>query len=134
MTIAHTAIYTRDLERLREFYCKWFGGTAGPKYENPGKKFSSYFIRYGPGEELELMNRFELGETVRREFAAGYAHLAFSAESEEAVENLTNRMKKDGVPVVSGPRRTGDGFYESCILDPDGNRVEITADRRTQEK
>lgn len=127
MTIAHAAIYTRDLERLREFYCRWFGGAAGPKYEDPGTGFSSYFISYGPGVKLELMNRRDLGETVRREFAAGFAHLAFSAGSEREVENLTARMKKDGVPVVCEPRKTGDGFFESCVLDPDGNRVELIA-------
>lgn len=130
MTIAHAAIYTRDLEKLKEFYCRWFGGTAGPKYQNPEKGFSSCFIDYGPGMRLELMNRLELGETVRREFSAGLAHLAFATESEEEVEKLTSRMREDGVPVVSGPRRTGDGYYESCVLDPDGNRVEITADRK----
>lgn len=134
MTITHAAIYTLDLERLRDFYCRWFGGEAGPEYENPEKGFSSYFIRFGPGVALELMHSRNLRETVRREFAAGYAHLAFSTESEEAVENLTEQMRESGIPVVSGPRKTGDGYYESCVLDPDGNRVEITAVRKAQEK
>jgi len=128
MTIHHAAIYTLNLERLKDFYCRWFGGETGPAYVNPEKAFSSYFIRFGPGAALELMHRAHLKESVRSEFTAGYAHLAFSTGSEEAVENLTKRMREGGVPVVSGPRRTGDGCYESCVLDPDGNRVEITAD------
>jgi lactoylglutathione lyase len=127
MKIAHAAIYTRNPEKLRDFYCKWFGGKSGPKYENSNKGFSSYFISFGTGARLELMNSVYLAETVRRRYAAGYAHLAFSTDSEQDVENLTARMKESGVPVVSEPRRTGDGYYESCVLDPDGNRVEITA-------
>lgn len=127
MTITHAAIYTQNLERLRDFYCTWFGGKSCPKYENPKKGFSSYFISFGTGAKLELMNSVYLTETVRRQHAAGYAHLAFSTESEQDVENLTARMKESGVPVVSEPRRTGDGYFESCVLDPDGNRVEITA-------
>lgn len=133
MTITHAAIYTLDLERLRDFYCRWFGGTAGPKYENPQKGFSSYFVRFGQGVSLELMHRTHLKESVRSEYSAGYAHLAFSTQSEANVENLTRQMREDGVPVVSGPRRTGDGYYESCVLDPDGNRVEITAEQKVQE-
>lgn len=127
MAITHAAIYTQDLEKLRDFYCRWFGGTAGRKYENPIKGFSSYFISFGPGARLELMNSRNVKETVRREFTAGYAHLAFSTESEEDVENLTARMREAGITVVSAPRKTGDGFFESCVLDPDGNRVEISA-------
>ncbi|MVB10934.1 Glyoxalase/Bleomycin resistance protein/Dioxygenase superfamily protein [Caprobacter fermentans] len=127
MTITHAAIYTQNLKKLEEFYCRWFGGKAGPEYENPSKGFSSRFISFESGARLELMHSRNLNETVRREFTAGYAHLAFSTESEREVDNLTARMKEEGVPVVSGPRRTGDGYYESCVLDPDGNRVEITA-------
>ena len=127
MVIAHAAIYTQDLEKLREFYCRWFGGTSGRKYENPKKEFSSYFIHFGPGAELELMHSRELNETVRRDLTAGYAHLAFSTGSEQDVENLTARMREAGITVVSGPRKTGDDFFESCVLDPDGNRVEISS-------
>ncbi|MFU0832002.1 MAG: VOC domain-containing protein [Oscillospiraceae bacterium] len=127
MTITHVAIFTQNLERLRDFYCTWFGGKSGPKYENPDKGFSSYFISFDTGAKLELMNSSYLTEVVRRQYDAGYAHLAFSTESEQDVENLTARMKKAGVSVVSEPRRTGDGYFESCVLDPDGNRVEITA-------
>lgn len=128
MMIAHTAIYTQNLEKLKEFYCKWFGGKAGPHYENRTKGFHSYFISFDSGAKLELMNSVELRETVRREHTAGFAHLAFSTGSKGEVENLTARMREDGVPVVGGPRKTGDGYFESCVLDPDGNRVEITAE------
>lgn len=127
MKLAHAAIYTGRLEALRDFYCRWFGGTAGPKYENPRTGFSSYFVRFESGAALELMTLSGgLASPERKEPAAGYAHVAFSTDSRREVENLTARMKEAGVEVVGGPRVTGDGYYESCVLDPDGNRVEIT--------
>lgn len=126
MVIAHTAIYTQDPERLADFYCRWFGGRAGREYENPARGVSSRFIDFGPGARLELMNSRNLEETVRREFTAGYAHLAFSTESAGEVERLTARLREAGYTVVRGPRTTGGGFFESCVLDPDGNRVEIS--------
>ncbi|MCI1966608.1 MAG: VOC family protein [Oscillospiraceae bacterium] len=133
MTITHTAIYTLDLERLREFYCKWFGGSAEPEYQNSEQGFSSCVLRFGSGAALKLMHSHKLKETVRREFSAGFAHLAFSTESEESVENLTRQMRADGVPVISGPSKAG-GSYESCVLDPDGNRVKITAEQAVHER
>lgn len=127
MKLAHAAIYTEHLEALRDFYCLWFGGVAGPKYENPKTGFSSYFVRFGSGAALELMALSGgLAGPERREPSIGYAHVAFSADSRREVENLTARMKEAGVAVAGGPRETGDGYYESCVLDPDGNRVEIT--------
>lgn len=129
MKIAHVAIYTRDLKRLCQFYCRWFGGKAGSECDDAAKSASSCFLRFGSGAELELMNRQELGETVRREFAAGFTHLAFEAETKSKVEALTAQMRENGVPVINAPRETEDGRFESCILDPDGNRVEIVAQR-----
>lgn len=127
MQIAHAAIYTENLENLKEFYCRWFGGKAGKKYENPNKGFSSYFVTFDSGAALELMSSSKgLNNAPRAELSTGYSHLAFSTDSKENVENLTVRLRKAGIPVVSGPRTTGDGYFESCILDPDGNRVEIT--------
>lgn len=126
MKIAHAAIYTEHLETLRDFYCRWFGGSAGPRYENPKTGFSSYFVRFESGAALELMTVGGLAEPERREPSAGYTHVAFSTDSRRGVEDLTARMEAAGVEVVGGPRETGDGYYESCVLDPDGNRVEIT--------
>ena len=126
MHIEHIAIWTRDLERLRTFYETYFEGTAGDKYVNAAKQFESYFLTFASGARLEIMHAPDVTpppENTR----AGYAHLALAAGSEPQVDALTARLRGDGYRVVSGPRRTGDGYYESCVLDPDGNHVEIIA-------
>ena len=126
MRIEHVAVWTPDLERLVAFYVRYFATTAGPKYTNPRTGFESYFLSFESGARLEVMRSPAVmpGEPGQPRF--GYAHLAFSAGSEAEVDRMTERFRGDGVPVVDGPRRTGDGYYESVILDPDGNRIEIT--------
>jgi lactoylglutathione lyase len=124
--IEHVALWTSDLEQLREFYVRWFGASANDGYENPGKQFRSYFLRFGSGARIEVMHAHALGEAGAQP-ALGYAHLALSLGSDAAVDALTARLREAGVPVLDGPRRTGDGYYESVILDPDGNRIELTA-------
>jgi lactoylglutathione lyase len=129
MHIEHVAIWTADLERLRAFYERHFGATAGPKYVNAGKGFASYFLRFESGARLELMTK---AEVVPREPAAaaavpsGYAHLAIAVGARVRVDELTTRLRGAGYTVIDGPRTTGDGYYEGVVLDPDGNRIEIT--------
>jgi lactoylglutathione lyase len=129
MRIAHVAIWTADLERLVAFYTRYFGAGAGHKYINPRRGFESYFLTFDDGARLELMRipalgeRYVAGDGVE---VAGLAHLALSAGSESAVDALTEQLRRDGHRIVGEPRRTGDGYYESSALDPDGNRVEIT--------
>jgi lactoylglutathione lyase len=125
--IEHVAIWTSDLERLRGFYERYFGARAGDKYVNEEREFESYFLTFADGARLELMRSPEVPDSTGRpaDPAWGYAHLAFSVGSEEAVAALTARLRVDGY-TVRGPRRTGDGYYESVAFDPDGNRVEIT--------
>ncbi len=125
MRIEHIAIWTRDLERLRTFYETYFEGKANDKYVNAEKQFESYFVAFPSGARLEIMhapNVIPPPENTR----TGYVHLAFAVGSEVQVDALTTRLREDGYRIVSGPRRTGDGYYESCVFDPDGNRVEIT--------
>lgn len=124
--IEHAALWTPDLERLRAFYEHYFDATAGEKYVNPDKNFSSYFLTFDTGARLELMHTPELATALADAPSSGYAHIAISVGSEEAVDELTARLREDGYSVCDGPRRTGDGYYESVILDPDDNRVEIT--------
>lgn len=129
MHIEHVAVWTTSLERLKAFYETYFQAEASAKYTNPDKQFESYFLTFPPGgARLELMQRPSLQESpVDADVqSAGYAHLAFSVGSEKQVNALTARLEREGVQVVDGPRHTGDGYYESCVLDPDGNRVEIT--------
>lgn len=128
MQIEHVAIWTKDLEQLKAFYTSYFGATAGKKYVNADKQFESYFLTFDSGARLELMCKPGIldvqGAGAEAQFY-GYTHLAFSVGSPKKVDELTTRFQKDGYQVISGPRHTGDGYYESCVLDPDGNRVEI---------
>lgn len=130
MRIEHVALWTSDLERLRRFYETYFDARAGAKYVNPAKRFESYFLTFGsggPGGRLEIMHRPDLlAGAPGAQPSLGWAHVAFSLGSEQAVDRLTARLAEDGFSVVDGPRRTGDGYYESVVLDPDGNRIEIT--------
>jgi lactoylglutathione lyase len=125
MRIEHMAVWSPDIEVLRGFYERWFGATSSARYENPSKGFASYFLSFEDGPRLELMQRHDVigpaGPNV-----LGYAHLAIALGSDEAVDRQTAAMRAAGVPVVDGPRRTGDGYYESVVVDPDGNRIELT--------
>ena len=125
MKIEHIAIWTNNLEELKEFYAQFFAGQAGEKYYNPKKEFESYFIEFESGARLEIMRKAGIDDQVQKE-VLGYAHLAFSVGSKKRVDQLTKELKEAGYEVVGGPRRTGDGYYESSVLDPDGNKVEIT--------
>jgi len=129
MRIEHVAIWTENLEGLKGFYERYFRARAGTKYINPAKQFESFFLTFPSGEvRLELMRMPVILESVNDTGVqfAGYNHLAFSVGSKEQVDALTARLEEDGFRIVDGPRYTGDGYYESCVLDPDGNRVEIT--------
>lgn len=125
MRIEHAALWTNDIERSREFYVKYFGGTASSRYTNTKTNFESYFISFEPGARLEIMQQGPSGINTDEKHI-GFSHIAFSVGSAERVDSLTESLKSEGFTVVSGPRHTGDGYYESCVLDPDGNRVEIT--------
>ena len=128
MKIEHIAIWTRNLEQLKEFYTTYFGAKANSKYVNQKKGSESYFLSFSSGTRLELMQSPMVADLANRsEFeVVGYAHLAFSVGSQDQVERLTAQLREAGYRVVSNPRYTGDGYYESVVLDPDGNRVEIT--------
>ena len=120
---------TLDIGRLKSFYEDYFQARSGEKYVNEGKRFESYFLEFASGARLELMQRPDIPESqndINRQFT-GIVHLAFSTGSEEAVDRLTDRLRQDSFEVADGPRRTGDGYYESVVFDPDGNRIEITA-------
>lgn len=129
MNISHLAIWTNDLERLRDFYCTYFEAISNEKYINPVKKFSSYFLTFKNGGcSIELMNLPTLVDSAGPESknSTGLAHFAFSVGSKEVVDAMTSLFREAGFTVLGEPRHTGDGFYESAIADPDGNIVEIT--------
>lgn len=129
MRIEHIALWTDDLERSAEFYRNYFGAQIGDKYTNAAKGFESRFLSFADGARIEIMRTTTLAP-VRIEPGAqrmGLTHFAIALGSEQAVDELTRRLASDGFAVLDGPRRTGDGYYESVVLDPDGNRIELAA-------
>jgi lactoylglutathione lyase len=128
MRIEHIAIWTSDLERCRQFYVRYFGAVAGEPYRNAQKGFASCFLNFVDGARIELMKTTTLSPVVIESGAQrmGLTHFAIALGSEQQVDELTARLKSDGYPVIDGPRRTGDGYYESVVLDPEGNRLELT--------
>jgi lactoylglutathione lyase len=123
-------LWTTRLETTRDFYVKYFQGMANKKYVNPTKKFESYFISFPQGARLEIMYSPNVPQSLDDVYqqSTGYIHIAFAVASQEEVDYLTNTLINDGYEVVGKPRMTGDGYYESSVLDPDGNRVEILAE------
>ncbi|HEY2676206.1 MAG TPA: VOC family protein [Steroidobacteraceae bacterium] len=128
MRIEHVAFWTADIERLSDFYATYFGATAGPKYINPAKAYESRFLTFEGGARIELMYSSALQPVIydRGAQRMGLTHLAIAVGSKLRVDDLTSRLRQGGFEVVDGPRHTGDGYYESVVLDPDGNRIEVT--------
>ena len=126
MKIEHLALWTDKLEELKEFYITYFNAVAGERYHNPVKKFTSYFLSFGSGTRLEIMQRPEVEKEYYSSFRKGFIHFALSTGSEAKVDQLTERLRGDGYTIAGEPRRTGDGYYESVVVDPDGNLIEIT--------
>lgn len=124
MKIHHIAIWTFRLEELREFYIRYFNGTSNEKYINPKKGFESYFIYFDDGAALELMSRTDVQNTPIEENKLGLTHFALSFQSKEDVLRTTEQLRSEGYTIAGEPRTSGDGYFESVILDPDGNRVE----------
>ena len=125
MRIEHIALYVKDLEGGKDFFSKYFGASANEGYHNPNTDFRSYFLTFENGSRLEIMHKPGITD-AQKETRYGYIHLAFSTGSKEAVDILTERLTQDGYRLLSGPRTTGDGYYESCIEGFEGNLIEIT--------
>ena len=126
MKIEHVAMYVSDLERAKDFFIRYFGAAANGLYHNPRTGFRSYFLSFADGARLEIMHRADMEDLPKGAARTGFIHVAFSVGSKEQVDVLTARLKEDGYQVISGPRTTGDGYYESCVLDFEGNQIEIT--------
>jgi lactoylglutathione lyase len=124
--VDHVALWVRDLERARAFYVERLGGRSGPLYQNPRSGLRSYFVWFGEGARIELMSRDDVGPAPGGETPAGYAHVALSVGSRSAVDALVVALERAGFAVAGRPRTTGDGYYEAGVLDPEGNRIEIT--------
>lgn len=126
MKIEHIALYANDLEGARDFFVTYLGAKANEGYHNRKTGFHSCFLTFSDGARLEIMTRPDMADKEKQLARTGYIHLAFSLGSREAVDELTARLEADGWPILSGPRVTGDGYYESCILGFEGNQIELT--------
>ncbi|NMD72839.1 glyoxalase/bleomycin resistance/extradiol dioxygenase family protein [Bacillus sp. DNRA2] len=125
MKIEHVAIWVNDLEVMREFYETYFNGKSNNKYHNKEKQFESYFLKFDSGTRLEIMRKSGINKEKQSDMI-GWAHIAISLGSRDSVNQMTARLKKEGYTKISGPRITGDGYYESIIEDPEGNLIELT--------
>lgn len=126
MKIDHIAMYVNDLENARDFFVKYLGATSNDGYHNKTTDFRSYFLSFDEGARIEIMNRPGMEDAEKELARTGYIHIAFNVGSKEKVDELTARLKMDGYEAISGPRTTGDGYYESCIIAIEGNQIEIT--------
>lgn len=126
MNIEHVALWVNDLENAKDFFRTYFGAVPNDGYHNKNTDFRSYFLTFEGGARLELMHHPQIVDSEKDLRRTGYAHLAFSVGSKDAVDQLTQKLRDDGYQVISDPRTTGDGYYESCILDWEGNQIEIT--------
>lgn len=124
--IEHIALYVNDLEAAKDFFVKYFGAIPNDGYHNLNTDFRSYFLSFDSGSRLEIMNRPSIDHQEKTMQRTGYIHLAFSVGSKERVDEVTSELERDGYKVISGPRTTGDGYYESCIIGIEGNQIEIT--------
>ena len=125
MQISHIALWVKDLEKMRNFYELFFHVTVSEKYKNPAKEFSSYFISFESGSRLELMHSPHVLSSDEPTERIGYAHMAISLGSPQEVDRLTETLRQSGYSVIGEPRVTGDGFYESVVLDAEGNTLEL---------
>ena len=126
MKIEHIAMYVNDLEAAKEFFVKYFEASSNDGYHNKTTEFRSYFLTFSDGSRLEIMSRPQMDDSIKTPARTGYIHIAFSVGSKEKVDALTARLREDGYETISGPRTTGDGYYESCVAGIEGNLIEIT--------
>ena len=126
MKIEHVAMYVNDLEAARDFFVLYLEGKSNNGYHNPKTDFRSYFINFDDGARLEIMNKPAMSDQEKDVNRTGFIHVAFSIGSPKKVDEITARLKNDGFEVLSGPRTTGDGYYESCVISIEGNQIEIT--------
>lgn len=127
MKLEHVALYVDDLEAIKAFYIRHFDAAANNKYHNPRTGLQTYFLSFDDGARLEIMQRPGMTPKSSSEHVLGYTHISFKLGSVEKVDQLTRELQESGCPLLNGPRKTGDGYYESVLSDPEGNLIELVA-------
>ena len=125
MKINHVALYVNDLEKMKAFYEKYFNAKSNKMYHNQNTGLKTYFLEFNNGCRIEIMTKENLNNNKKEANNTGYIHIAFSVGSKDTVNELTKRIENDGYKIISQPRITGDGYYESCVIDPENNQIEI---------
>lgn len=126
MILEHAAMYVNDLEAAKAFFIRYFGASANEQYHNPRTGLRTYFLTFDGGARLEIMSRPGMEDPEKTLMRTGVIHIAFKVGGKANVDQLTERLRQDGYEVISGPRTTGDGYYESCVVAIEGNQIEIT--------
>lgn len=126
MKIEHIAMYVNNLEKTKDFFVRYFDAESNKGYYNATTGFRSYFLTFDRGARLEIMNRPNMVEQEKQLHQTGYIHIAFSVGSKTKVMQLTKQLQREGYEMISGPRTTGDGYFESCVVGIEGNQIEIT--------
>lgn len=125
MKVDHIALYVKDLEGIKKFYEKYFGTVSNEKYYNNKTGLETYFLTFEDGARLEIMTKPNIDDKKKDQIQYGYNHIAFNLGSKQRVDELTDELRMDGYIIICGPRTTGDGYYESCVLDTEGNLIEL---------
>lgn len=119
-------MYVKDLELNKQFFIKFFNAKSNAMYVNAQTGLKTYFLTFDEGADLEIMSRPNMTDGSKELTRAGFSHMAFSVGSKEKVDLLTRQLADAGYDILIGPRTTGDGYYESCVLGPENNQIEIT--------
>ena len=125
MRIDHVAVWVKDLEIMKNFYERYFAVSSSKLYQNKKTGFKSYFLKFDNNSRIEIMSRDDIFKE-KSENLLGYAHISISLGTKDKVDQYTEKFRADGYKIVSEPRVTGDGYYESVICDPENNLIELT--------
>ncbi len=129
MRIDHIALYCHNLEAMRNFFIRYFKAQSNAGYHNPRTNLRTFFLTFSEGStRLEIMTRPELASSPQKRayYATGFTHLAIAVGNRTEVDTISSRLNDDGYPCISGPRITGDGYYEAVVKGPEGIEIEIT--------
>ena len=125
MRIATISMNVTDLNKVKDFYAKYFGAKVDDKYENFRTGYTYCFLSFDNGARLLLVSGSNIVDRKREDNVAGFSRISIAVDGADKVQELATQIARDGFQIVSGFRMNGYGEYESRVLDPEGNEVEI---------